>query len=94
MLGGAVIFLLWIFALSLVAAAAWGWWAACIAMAGMPALAVAGLAAAEYSWWTIATARRWLVALRGDPRIDALRARQGELSRRLEEALAATEPAP
>ena len=93
-LGGAVIFLLWIFALSLVAAAAWGWWAACIAMAGMPALAVAGLAAAEYSWWTIATARRWLVARRGDPRIDALRARQGELSRRLEEALAATEPAP
>lgn len=90
-LGGAAIFIAWIGGLAAIAGAVWGWGAAVATLVALPVLGIAGLTAAEHSLRTIVTARRWLVARRGGRRLDAIRARQDELSRRLDEALAATE---
>ena len=57
-------------------------------------IAVAGLHAAEQWRWTLVGARQWYMAHGSDPRIAALRARQRDLERRLDEALASVPPEP
>jgi 1-acyl-sn-glycerol-3-phosphate acyltransferase len=92
-LGGTVMFLLWIAGLAALVVNAWGWLAGLVALLALPLVAIAGLIAIEHSRWTLVTARRWLIVRRGDPRINGLRPRQLELSRRLDDALAAHEQA-
>lgn len=87
-LGGAVIFLAWIGLLAFAAARWLGWAGALGTLLFAPVIAVAGLHAAERWRWTLISARRWFTAHRGDPRITALRTRQRELARRLDDALA------
>ena len=87
-LGGALVFLAWI-ALLVIAAALWlGWFAAAGTLVLAPVIAVAGLHAAEQWRWTLVGARQWYMAHGSDPRVAALRTRQRELARRLDEALA------
>ena len=93
-LGGALIFLAWIAVLAGAAAIWRGWPAALATLAFAPALAVAGLYAAEHWRWTLIGARQWVTAHGSDPRIAALRARQRDLARRLDEALASVPPEP
>ena len=87
-LGGTLVFLAWI-ALLVIAAALWlGWFAAAGTLVLAPVIAVAGLHAAEQWRWTLVGARQWYMAHGSDPRVAALRTRQRELARRLDEALA------
>jgi hypothetical protein len=86
---GALLFSLWMAALAGVAGAFAGWWWALAVLALLPAIAVGGLYAAEHWEETFATARRWIVLRRRDPRIAELRRTQRELADRLDTALAA-----
>jgi hypothetical protein len=86
-LAGAGVFAAWIIAWSTIAGVLWGWLAGVAAVVALPSLAVAGPHATEHSRWTVVTARRWLLIRGRDPRIEALRERQLDLSRRLDEAL-------
>ena len=88
-LGGAMILIVWIALLAIAAGFIAGRVAAVASFLLLPFVAIAGLHAAEQWRWTLATARRWFLMRRGDPRIAALRERQHELARRLDEALAA-----
>ena len=91
-LGGALIFVVWIAALATVAGVIGGWGFAIAAALALPIVAVAGLYAAEHWRWTLVTARRWLLVRRGGAAIIALRNRQAELARRLDAALVAHFP--
>lgn len=87
-LAGVPVFFVWIFALTAVVVATWGWGAGVTALLAAPLLGIAGLWCIERASWTFVTVRRWLLLRRGDPRIAALRERQRELATRLGDALA------
>lgn len=88
-LGGIVVFTLWIALLSLGAGIGFGWAVAVVAVITLPAIAIGGMCAAEHWQSNMATVRRWLMLRRQDSRAADLRDRQRELAKRLEAALAA-----
>ena len=88
-LGGALIFLLWIAGLAAVGGVVSGWQVAVATLLVLPVVAVTGLHAVERWRQTVLQARRWLIIRRGIAHAAVLRERQQELARRLDEALAA-----
>jgi 1-acyl-sn-glycerol-3-phosphate acyltransferase len=88
-LGGALIFSLWIAGLATVGGVAGGWAVAVAMLIVLPLVAVAGLHAVERWGQTVLQARRWLIIRRGTAHASVLRDRQRDLARRLDEALAA-----
>jgi len=88
-LASVVVFGAWTAMLTALVALTAGAVAAFLTPVAIGALAIGGLYAAEQWSWTVATARNWLVMRRRDPRIAALRAKQSELAKRLDDALAA-----
>lgn len=91
-IGGALVFGVWIVALAVTAGFGAGWQAGVASLLALPVLAVAGLYALEHWRRTIGTARRWMTLRRRDPRIGTIRERQRELADRLDAALAALHP--
>ena len=87
--GSVIVFGAWAAMLAGLAALKGGALAGLAAALMVPILALAGLYAAEQWNWTLATARSWLLMRAGDPRIAALRAKQRDLARRLDDALSA-----
>lgn len=91
-LGGTVVFAVWVIVLAILAGKWLGFWPGLLTLVLAPVIAVQGLRAAEHWRWTVIGARQWFTVHRGDPRIAALRARQRDLARRLDEALASVPP--
>jgi len=88
-LGGALIFTVWICVLAVMLGSVVAWWVGVAAIVILPAIAVFGLYALERWRWTMSMVRRWFILRRRDPRISSLRERQLDLARRLDEALSA-----
>ncbi|HYV96591.1 MAG TPA: lysophospholipid acyltransferase family protein [Gemmatimonadaceae bacterium] len=89
---GAAVFLVWNTGAAFLVA----WWSdwrfGLATFVALPLTGVLGLRAVGDAQWTLITVRRWLIVRSGDPRIADLRSRQHDLSRRIDEALAAAEP--
>jgi hypothetical protein len=87
-LGGALVFALWIALVAGLVGVLFGWIAAALAFVALPVVAVAGQYCVERWRRTLLRARRWLILRRRGEHVAPIRARQEDLAHRLDEALA------
>jgi 1-acyl-sn-glycerol-3-phosphate acyltransferase len=84
LLVGIVVYLAWVVALAIAAAVATRFWAGLLVLVLLPAIGIAGGIVRERWRGAWDDARRFFLLRTRHPLLDALRARQGELSRRLD----------